>query len=220
MKNELNKLKFQNEINTENLNEINQKTLTHILCYFKTFKIGAFDREVIRKDLIGMAIEAENRNETLSNIIGNDEKSWCDSILDSYGKVSFKELILSIINQISPCWIIWGIIFFNITPEKVPVDTTWLLVSIGYSVLMTIYNIFILPKFSFDPLIKQYTIEISLFIVISLLMIFILTFFDRVVLFVIPNYIMHLLSVTIWFISSLLYNNLLHKQSLKINWME
>ncbi|MBU3204705.1 hypothetical protein [Clostridium algidicarnis] len=106
MLNELNLLRKQNQTNTKELIDINQEFLSRILNYVQISKIGAFDREIIRKDLIGMAIEAEKRGKTLSDIIGADENSWCDSIVDSYGKISPIELILSILKQASIYWFI------------------------------------------------------------------------------------------------------------------
>ncbi|WP_443659886.1 hypothetical protein [Clostridium algidicarnis] len=149
MLNELNLLRKQNQTNTKELIDINQEFLSRILNYVQISKIGAFDREIIRKDLIGMAIEVEKRGKTLSDIIGTDEKSWCDSLVDSYGKISPIELILSILKQASIYWFIWGIVLFTI-----------------------------------------------------------------------PNYIIHSVFGVTLVASTFLYNNLIHKQAKKINWME
>lgn len=220
MVNELNLLKTQNQTNTKELIDINQEFLSRILKYVQISKIGAFDREIIRKDLIGMAIEAEKRGKTLSYIIGADEKSWCDSIVDSYGKVSLIELILSILKQVSICWLIWGILFFNITPSIVKIDMGWLSVFLLYAFVMVIYNFFISSKFAFQSPIKQSLIGFMVFIIITLLISLITKASNGIVLFTILNYVIHLVFGVTWVMSKFLYNNLIRKQAKKINWMK
>ncbi len=85
-----------------------------------------------------MAIEAEKRGKTLSDIIGTDEKSWCDSIVDSYGKVSLMELILSILKQVSICWLIWVIVLFTILNYVIHLvfGVTWVMSKFLYNNLI------------------------------------------------------------------------------------
>lgn len=220
MVNELSALKTQNKITTEKLTDINQKILSRILKYVQISRIAAFDREIIRKDLIGMAMESEKRQKTLSDIIGDDEKSWCDSIVDSYGKVSLKELTLSILNQLSLWWFILGFIWFNITPSTVKINIGDLSVFLVYALVLTIYNFFISYKFAFISSTKQSLIEFMFCIIVTLLIAQIARTSQEIVLFSIQNYVIHLIFGIIWGISTFLYNKLIHKQATKINWME
>ncbi|MBU3193355.1 hypothetical protein [Clostridium algidicarnis] len=220
MLNELNLLRKQNQTNTKELIDINQEFLSRILNYVQISKIGAFDREIIRKDLIGMAIEAEKRGKTLSDIIGTDEKSWCDSLVDSYGKISPIELILSILKQASIYWFIWGMLFFGITPSIVNIDIRWVSVFFLYVFIIIIYNLFVSSKFAFQSPINQFLIAFMVFIIITLLIWLITKFSNGIVLFTIPNYIIHSVFGVTLVASTFLYNNLIHKQAKKINWME
>lgn len=220
MANELSALKTQNEATTEKLTDINQEILSRILKYVQISRIGAFDREIIRKDLIGMAIEAEKREKTLSDIIGADEKSWCDSIVDGYGKVSLKELTLSILKQLSFSWFTWGIVLIDITPSIIKVNMGHLSVFLLYSLLMTSYNFFISYKFAFHSLTKRFLINLMFLIVAILSMGLFARFLKEIVLFSIPNYVIHLVFGTIWASCTFLYKDLIHKQAKKINWME
>ncbi|MBU3210297.1 hypothetical protein KPL28_11775 [Clostridium algidicarnis] len=220
MLNELNLLRKQNQTNTKELIDINQELLSRILKYVQISKIGAFDREIIRKDLIGMAIEAEKRGKTLSDIIGADEKSWCDSLVDSYGKVSPIELILSILKQASIYWFIWGILFFGITPSIVNIDIRWVSVFFLYVCIIIVYNLFVSSKFAFQSSINQFLIAFMVFIIITLLIWIITKFSNGIVLFTIPNYTIHSVFGVTLVASTFLYNNLIHEQAKKINWME
>lgn len=220
MANELSALKTQNETTTEKLTDINQEILSRILKYVQISRIGAFDREIIRKDLIGMAIEAEKREKTLSDIIGDDEKSWCDSIVDGYGKVSLKELILSILNQISLWWFMWGIMFFDLAPSVVKFDVGHLSLFLLYALILSSYTFFISYKFAFQSLLKQFFINSMFFIGVTILIAIPSRTLKGIVLFSIPNYVIHLVFGTIWASCTFLYKDLIHKQANKINWME
>lgn len=220
MANELSALKTQNETTTQKLTDINKEILSRILKYVQISRIGAFDREIIRKDLIGMAIEAEKREKTLSDIIGADEKSWCDSIVDGYGKVSLKELTLSILKQLSLSWFTWGFIWFGITPSIIKVNIGHLSVFLLYALVLTIYNFFISYKFAFKSSTKQFLINSMFFILITILITILSRALNGIVLFSIPNYVIHLIFGTIWASCTFLYKDLMHKQANKINWME
>lgn len=220
MVNELKLLKNQNENATEKLTDENQEILIHILKYVTTPKIGAFDREIIRKDLIGMAIEAESRGENLSDIIGKDQKFWCESLVDSYGTVSFKELTLYTIQHLSILWLGLVVGSFKLTPSLVSVNSLKLSIFILFSLFSIGYNFFIGPKFAFKSLTAQFMIEVSVFIIPSIVLIPIGTFLNKIVLFKAPNYIIYLIFLSIWGISTLLYQNLIHQQSKKINWLD
>lgn len=220
MSNELSMLKRQNETTTQELTDTNQKILSRILKYVQISKIGAFDREIIRKDVIGMAMEAEKRGNTLSAIMDADEKSWCDSIVASYGKVSPSELILSMLKEMSILWLIWGVIFFNISPSIVKIDIGMLSLFLLYASVLVIYNFFVSSIFAFQSSIKQALIKWTILIITPLLMILILKAPKEIVLFSLPNYIIHLAFGITWVLSTVLYNNLIHKQAKKINWME
>lgn len=220
MANELSVLKAQNETTTEKLTNINEEILSRILKYVQISRIGAFDREIIRKDLIGMAIESEKREKTLSDIIGDDEKSWCDSIVDGYGKVSLKELTLSILKQLSFWWFTWGFIWFGITPLTIKVNIGHLSLFLLYALALIIYYFFISYKFAFKSLLKQFFINSAFFIVVPTLIVILSRSLNEIVLFSIPNYVIHLVFGTIWAACTFLYKDLIHKQAKKINWME
>ncbi|WP_461613467.1 hypothetical protein [Clostridium sp. Marseille-QA1073] len=149
-----------------------------------------------------MAMEAEKRGKTLSDIMDTDEKSWCDSIVASYGKVSLSELILSMLKQVSILWFIWGFIFFNITPSIVEFNIGTLSVFLLYALFIIIYNFFISTKFAFQSSIKQSLIEPMIFIIITLLIALIARASKGIVLFTLPNYIIHLVFGITWVLST------------------
>ncbi|MDD6441093.1 MAG: hypothetical protein PUG71_03130, partial [bacterium] len=65
------------------LNDENKQILHRITKYMKSFYLEECETEILRKDLIGMALEAETRGETLSNIIGDNINAFCDELIQA-----------------------------------------------------------------------------------------------------------------------------------------
>lgn len=65
------------------LNDENKQILHQITKYMKSFCLEESETEILRKDLIGMALEAETRGETLKNIIGDNINDFCDELIQA-----------------------------------------------------------------------------------------------------------------------------------------
>lgn len=63
------------------LNEKDKQTLYKITKYIRDFGFCEYELESIRKELIGMAQEAELANESLSDRIGNDVRKFSDELI-------------------------------------------------------------------------------------------------------------------------------------------
>ncbi len=70
------------------------KALNSMFKYLETFEVSLFELEVIKKDLIGMAKEAEAEGVDFLDKIGMPEKEFCDSLIKDGIKPSYKERIL------------------------------------------------------------------------------------------------------------------------------
>lgn len=70
------------------------KELDSMFKYLETFEVSLFELEVIKKDLIGMAKEAEAEGVDFLDKVGMPEKEFCDSLIKDGIKPSYKERIL------------------------------------------------------------------------------------------------------------------------------
>lgn len=93
-KNKLKELQYHNNKLDEMIKEENQAIFTDIVCYIKIADISEYNREIVRRDISEMIIEAQNRGENIDDVIGGDYKEFCDSIIESLPKRTAKERII------------------------------------------------------------------------------------------------------------------------------
>ena len=82
LKNTLEAQNFQDE---QILNKENRKTLHKMMKYVRTFPLKSIEIEQIRRDLTGMAIEAQQRGTSLQAMLGENPRKFCDEIIYSIG---------------------------------------------------------------------------------------------------------------------------------------
>lgn len=73
----------------------NLTIITDMVVYLHSSDLCEYDIEIIRKDLMGMALEAQLRGEKFSNVIGEDYKSFCNKLISSGDRKSTKKKILN-----------------------------------------------------------------------------------------------------------------------------
>ena len=61
----------------------NQGVFTDMICYLRGSSLSAYDQERVRRDLTEMVLDAQERGDTLSDVIGGDYKAFCDEIIAS-----------------------------------------------------------------------------------------------------------------------------------------
>ena len=81
-------LKSQNYSRQSELTAKNKKTLEKMFQYIHTFSLNEYQIECIHQDLIGMAQEAELRQESFSEILGKSPLSFCDDLILASGQIS------------------------------------------------------------------------------------------------------------------------------------
>lgn len=94
MSNALSKLRKENNKVDKELRDYDNVVLTDIIVYLHSSSLHEYDIEVMRKELIGMALEAQIRGEKLSDIIGEDYKSFCDELMKSGSTRTRYDMIL------------------------------------------------------------------------------------------------------------------------------
>lgn len=83
MYNSLKKLASENNILFKKLNKEDQKEIENCFNYVRSKGFGLYNAEIFRKDLIGMYLEHDLRNEPKESL---DSKSFCDSVIQNYPK--------------------------------------------------------------------------------------------------------------------------------------
>lgn len=88
------KLVFANNEEQVRLPNSDCNTLERMMKYMATFRLSRFELEVIKKDLIGMAEEAQLEKVELSDRIGMPEKEFCDRLVEDAARQSIAEQAL------------------------------------------------------------------------------------------------------------------------------
>jgi DNA-binding ferritin-like protein (Dps family) len=110
--NEFDILVKENKLRSEYLSVENKSILKKLVNRLSVSKLSAFDIQTTQKDFIGMALEAEQRGETLSNVLGNDMNSFCDEIIKNGRKKGCKEAIIMALPSVLFCLtFMYGIIY-------------------------------------------------------------------------------------------------------------
>jgi DNA-binding ferritin-like protein (Dps family) len=110
--NEFDILVKENRLRSEYLSIEDKSILKKLVSRLSVSKLSAFDIQIAQKDLIGMALEAEQRGETLSSVIGSDMKAFCDEIIKNGRKKSCKEtIILALPSVFFSLTFMYGIIY-------------------------------------------------------------------------------------------------------------
>ncbi|APC85726.1 DUF1048 domain-containing protein [Clostridium botulinum] len=114
-------VKSTNEL-SKSLNDANDETFTNIACYLRASSLSESQCEESIHEILAMFLTAENNNESIENIIGNDSQKFCDEIIESYATKKFsKENVIVNLKIILNCFfILWSInIVFNYIPNMI-----------------------------------------------------------------------------------------------------
>jgi len=102
----------ENKLRSEYLSVEDKNIIKNVVSRLSASKLSAFDIQISRKDFIGMALEAEQRGETLSSVIGSDMNSFCSEIIKNGRKKDWREtLILAIHSVLYNLILIYGIYY-------------------------------------------------------------------------------------------------------------
>lgn len=82
-KSNLSVLEKENDNKMEKISEQNKNTVRDIVRYLSSSSLSLFEIQVIRKDLIGMALQSDLEHSTLRDKIGINEKDFCDAIIEN-----------------------------------------------------------------------------------------------------------------------------------------
>lgn len=74
--------------------------LTDIVVYIRTANISALDQEKVRRDIDEMLLEGERRGQDVSEIIGDDYKAFCDSVISEVPQLTAWQRALALISDV------------------------------------------------------------------------------------------------------------------------
>lgn len=141
-------VKLTNKL-SETLNDINHETFTNITCYLRASSLSERQCEESIHEILDMFLTAENNNESIENIIGNDPKEFCDEIIESYAtkKFSKENAIVNLKIILNGFFILWTInIVFDYIPNMIKSKS--LLLNYNFS-LSFIINTLLITVLSF-----------------------------------------------------------------------
>ena len=114
------KLVSENNLELARLSESNWDILGRMMKYMESFSISRFELEVIKKDLIGMAGEAQLEESTLLDRIGMPEKEFCDRLVENAAKRSPLERMIPIMRNV--LFLTFGFYTLEWLMEGIPAD--------------------------------------------------------------------------------------------------
>lgn len=222
--NEFDILVKENKLRSEYLSVENKSIIKKLINRLSASKLSAFDIQIFQKDFIGMALEAEQRGETLGSTIGNDMNSFCDEIIKNGRKKSFKEtVILAIPSALLGLTLIYGIIYILMN-SCAPIIKVTLRDSFFYLfwilIVIPLRN-YLSGRAEFESKFKK-----ALFSCISLGIFAFLLFFDNiflskdVILFQVIGWIPLAALFVLLMIAYFLRNNYLHRLAKGYNWSD
>jgi DNA-binding ferritin-like protein (Dps family) len=89
--NEVDKMIRENREISKKLNEENHKIYVNIVCYIRVSSINEKEKEQIIADILDMFLRGQEEGKAIQEIIGNDYKAFCDSIIQSVRPKKIKE---------------------------------------------------------------------------------------------------------------------------------
>lgn len=145
MANALQVMRKENNLEEKKLSKENNSILTDMVIYLKSYSLIEYDVEVMRKELIGMALEAQLRNEKLSEVIGDDYKKICNELMENARKQTKGGFILQSISTVVLCATILYIfeIFLGRTIVKIVTKGDFIMpITLGFAIYTVLTIIF------------------------------------------------------------------------------
>ena len=169
MNNTLKLLKKENKLREQYLSRESSNTIDKMMKYMNMARMSAFDREITHKELIGMALEAEQRNETFSEIIEGDKKEWCEAVIENSRKISGIEFFLVVAYDLAIRTLFLSIVFLGMYTDTEAVYVTQGIFFLVWLALGTVGQIFVMPRFLYEKGWKKHIY--NLFLIFTLILI-------------------------------------------------
>lgn len=105
-----------NEMEEKKIWEASQEVYTDIIVYLRVSRLSDYNQELVRRDIIGMILDGQERGEGIRQVIGDDDQGFCDEIIRAFPPKDLKEKVLEALDMICMCLYILGTIsvIFNL----------------------------------------------------------------------------------------------------------
>ncbi|MBN7773842.1 hypothetical protein [Clostridium aminobutyricum] len=100
---EVKKLRRLNNEIGKKLTKENGIIMTDMVCYIRGSGLSEKNQELIRQDLLEMALSAQERKEPFSAVVGEDYKGFCNEIISSMPQMTTKEKIVEYVDTFLLC---------------------------------------------------------------------------------------------------------------------
>lgn len=218
---------FTNDYNTLRQNNIDESiqltasdrtALERMTKYLSANNISLFELEVMKKDLIGIAREAEASDATFTEFLGQSEKEFCDSLLGGALRKNLFEQPLILIKKIF--FTIFGFNTFFFFMLGFPKDTGIYLSTLVYAAFFVLIDELIRKKLASRLYGKRYKTAYLIFFLLYWILL------DSWIVFSPPDvYLFHtngwLITLILALIAALMFfanNYYWNTQSKKYNW--
>lgn len=136
--NDYQKIKQDNKDENAKLKPENRKVIEQMTEYISYNKVSLFQLEVIKKDLIGLAVEAEEEDVSLMTKLGMEEKEFCDSLMEDAMRTNKFEHILLLVRNFSlvTCVLTTYLCVSTGFPEKFGLITSCMVSATIFSVIL------------------------------------------------------------------------------------
>ncbi|MCR5083866.1 MAG: hypothetical protein K6B15_10385 [Parasporobacterium sp.] len=114
-------LNKQNNELDELIKDENQKVFTDIICYLRNSDLSDYNTEAVRNDITNMIIDAQKRGDSIDEVIGEDYKEFCDSIIATFPRKMPFEKMLEIIDLFCICISIIMLIFMFLSQNTIDI---------------------------------------------------------------------------------------------------
>ena len=98
-------LKENNELEQQ-LSDEGRKVLTDIVVYLRGVPVSMYEQEKVRRDITQMLIDGEKRGSFASDVIGEDYREFCDSIVEEIPHMDGKEKALVLVRDTLPALVV------------------------------------------------------------------------------------------------------------------
>lgn len=222
--NEFDILVKENKLRSEYISVENKSILKKLVTRLSASKLSAFDIQIFQKDFIGMALEAEQRGETLSSVIGNDMNSFCDEIIKNGREKSYKEtVILAMPSVLFGLTLMYGIIYIllNSCPAIMKITLYDSFLYLFWGLIVVPLGNYLSGKTTFESKFKK-TLSFWIFLGFFALIIFFNNTFSskHVVLFEVIGWVPLAVMFVLLMAAYFLRNNYLRSLAKGYNWRD
>lgn len=150
--NQLHKLELENKDSFQSVqNGDSRREIVNMMKYLSASSLSLYQIQIIRKDLIGMAIEGERKGLPLKEVLGSEPKEFCDEIIQNSGEYAgwehFMNLLLEYL-QMATLFYFIRFIFISSAPASFGLDYSFMIWLVVWCVGGVVLPDYIGRKFS------------------------------------------------------------------------